>query len=68
MKRRIIKSLIIGFIFASYSLFSPYLFDSNHVNKGTWSIWHQWFALFICASGIIFSLDGTIPSKKIKNN
>jgi len=40
------------------------LFDSNHVNKGTWNLGFQLLALFICASGIIFSLEGIIPSKK----
>lgn len=65
MKKQFIKSLIIGFIFSSYSLFSPYLFNPNYVNKGTWNIGLQWLVLFICASGIMFSLEGIINVKKI---
>ncbi len=59
------KAIILGFLFSTFSLFSPYIIEENYVNKGSWNIYVQWGFLWAWSSTIIFLFDRVF--KKIED-
>ena len=57
-------AIVVGFIFSSLSITSPFLFDSDYVNNGKWHLGLQWLVLWVFASGLIFCIDNI--GRKIK--
>lgn len=55
--KNIKKSIVIGLIFTSFAVFSPYLLNKNYENTAEWSSFIQFLFLWPCCSLIIYCID-----------
>ena len=51
------KSIVSSLVVVSFALFSPFLYDSSYINRGSWNICLQFIALWLLVTIAIFQIN-----------